>query len=238
VHRQSEVPEVAVVTGASKGLGRGLVETFEAAGLRVASCARTTPDLGDLRVSVDVRDGAAVHAFARRVADELGPIGLWVSNAGVLDPIAPARSVDPAEFLHSVEVNLLGVLHCAQAWLATSPPVGSTLVNVSSGAALRGYAGWAAYCAGKAGVDRLTEVLALEEPALRIHSVAPGIDDTDMPAMIGASDPEVFPLVERFRGFKADDAYNSPAWIGRQLLDLARSDQRDERVVIRVADEP
>ncbi|HYD10598.1 MAG TPA: SDR family NAD(P)-dependent oxidoreductase [Acidimicrobiales bacterium] len=224
------------MTGASKGLGRGLVEAFQAAGHRVAACARTTPDLGDLTASVDVSDGPAVHGFARRVVDELGPIRLWISNAGVLDPIAPARSVDPAAFLRSVEINLLGVLHGAQAFLATGPVPDSCLVNISSGAALRGYAGWAAYCAGKAGVDRLTEVLALEEPGLRIHAVAPGIVDTDMQAAIRASDPEVFPLVERFRGYKADEAYNSPEWVARQLVDLTFG-PRDDRVVIRIPDE-
>jgi len=222
------------VTGASRGLGRGLVEAFRAEGHRVAACARHEPDLGDLTADVDVTDGAAVHAFARRVTDELGPIALWVSNAGVLDPIAPVRSVDPAEFMANVEVNLLGVLHCAQAYLATGHA--RALVNITSGAAQRGYAGWAAYCAGKAGVDRLSEVLALEEPDVRVHAVAPGIVDTDMQAHIRAQSEDVFPMVERFRGFKEQDAYNSPAWVAAHVLDLAFGERRSE-VVIRIPDE-
>jgi benzil reductase ((S)-benzoin forming) len=227
--------EVVLVTGASKGLGRGLVEAFQAAGHRVASCARTEPDVGDLTAIVDVADGPAVHAFAGRVTDELGPIALWVSNAGVLEPIAPARSVDPADFMRNVEVNLLGVLHCAQAYLATGHA--RTLVNISSGAAQRAYAGWAAYCAAKAGVDRLSEVLALEEPDVRVHAVAPGIVDTEMQATIRAQSADVFPLVERFRGFKEADAFSSPAWVASQLLELAFGPRRDD-VVIRIPDEP
>ena len=229
--------EVVLVTGASKGLGRGLVEAFQAAGHRVAACARTEPDVGDLTASVDVTNGPAVHAFARRVTEGLGPIALWVSNAGVLDPIEPARSVDPAAFMRNVEINLLGVLHGAQAFLATAPPADSTLVDISSGAAVRGYAGWAAYCAAKAGVDRLTEVLALEEPEVRIHAVAPGIVDTDMQATIRAQTADVFPLVERFRGYKDADAFNRPEWVAAQVLALATGDRRDD-VVVRIPDEP
>ena len=230
------VPAI-VVTGASKGLGRGLVQAFRAAGHRVAACARTEPDVGDLTASVDVTDGPAVHAFARRVATELGPIRLWISNAGVLDPIVRARDLDPDDLRHALEVNLVAVLHGAQAFLATGPAPDSTLVNITSGAAQRGYAGWAAYCASKAGVDRLSEVLALEEPDLRVHAVAPGIVDTGMQATIRAQSPDVFPQVERFRGFKADDAFNSPGWVAEQLRDIAFGERRGD-VVIRIPDEP
>lgn len=235
----SERSEVVVVTGASRGLGRGLVETFQAAGHRVAACARTEPDVGDVRGSVDVTDGVAVRAFGARAAAELGPIGLWISNAGVLEPIAPARDVDPDELRRSLDVNVLGVLHGAQAYVAHRRAVGGggCLVNISSGAALRGYAGWAAYCAGKAAVDRLSEVLALEEPDIRVHAVAPGVVDTDMQATIRATPAAVFPEVARFRGFKEADAFNSPRWVATQLLDLAFGDRRED-VVLRLPDEP
>jgi NAD(P)-dependent dehydrogenase (short-subunit alcohol dehydrogenase family) len=80
------------------------------------------------------------------------------------------------------------------------------------------------------------ECIALEEPWLRTHAVAPGIVDTDMQAAIRATPAEVFPDVERFRRFKAEDRFSSPAHVARHLLDLAFGARRDD-VVLRLPDE-
>lgn len=215
-----------------------MARAFAAAGAGVAACARTRPAVGDVRTALDVADPGAVRSFLGEVVAELGPIDLWVSNAGLLEPIAPVRDVDPEAFRHVLDVNLMGALHCAQAYVAHRRPLGSgCLVTISSGAARTGYAGWGAYCASKAGVDRLMECVALEEPWLRAHAVAPGIVDTDMQATIRAQSEDVFPLVERFRGYKDDGAFNRPEWVAGEVLDLAAGPRRDE-VVIRIPDEP
>ena len=227
-----------VVTGASRGLGAGLTRAFAAAGHRVGTCARHEPTVGDVRAEVDVRDAAAVQAFADRVVDEIGPIDLWVSNAGILEPIAAVRDLEPEAFRTVVEVNLLGALHCAKAYVAHRRPHGTgCLVTISSGAAQRGYPAWSAYCASKAGVDRLMECVAEEEPWLRAHAVAPGIVDTEMQAVIRATPAEVFPPVERFRALKAQDAFNTPEWVAGHLLALVTGPRQDD-VVVRVPDEP
>ena len=233
----SEVDIVAVVTGASRGLGEGMTRAFAAAGVKVGACARHEPAVGDVRASVDVTDPGAVQGFLDAVVAALGPIDLWVSNAGVLEPILPVRDLDPEAFRAVLDANLLGPLHCAKAYLAHRRPLGAgCLVTISSGAAQRGYPAWSAYCASKAGVDRLMECIALEEPWLRSHAVAPGIVDTDMQATIRATPAEVFPLVDRFVGFKEAGAFNSPAWVAARILELVRGPRREE-VVIRIPDE-
>jgi NAD(P)-dependent dehydrogenase (short-subunit alcohol dehydrogenase family) len=231
---------VAVITGASKGLGAGLAETFAAAGLQLGLCARTHPALPDgldvVARQVDVTDAEAVERFAAEVAGRLGAIDLWVNNAGVLGPIGPVRDADPAAVAANVQVNVLGVVHGTQSFLRHGSPHG-VLVNISSGAATSAYEGWGPYCASKAAVERLTEVVALEEPGIRAYAVSPGVIDTDMQAEIRATPAERFPDVDRFRGLKARDAFNSPAWVARQLLDLAFGDIRPERVSWRIPDE-
>jgi benzil reductase ((S)-benzoin forming) len=186
--------------------------------------------------AVDVTDGAAVAAFAERVAAELGPIDLWVNNAGVLDPMGPVRDLDPGEVERHLRINVLGVLHGTQAYVrhVRGHGRGGVLVNISSGAALRGRAGWAAYCAGKAAVDRLTEVVALEEAAagLRAYAVAPGVVDTDMQVQIRASSPDRFPDVEQFRELERQGAFNSPAWVADHLLDLVLDEDARPGVVV------
>lgn len=221
--------KVVAITGASRGIGAGIAKDFAARGLRLALCARADPALPDnpsvLSRRVDVTDAAALRAFARAAVARFGRIDLWINNAGVLEPIAPVRALRPEDLRRNLEVNLLGVLHGCQAFLeaAVAPQGGGVLINVSSGAAWRGYAGWGAYCASKAAVDRLTECLQLEEASrgLRAFAVAPGIVDTDMQALIRRQTPEVFPDVERFLAFKRDEAFNSIPFVAQHLLRLA-----------------
>ena len=217
-----------VVTGASRGLGLGLAQEFLAQGLDVAACARAAPPLSHGRCvtgSVDVTDAAAVERFAQEAIQRFGKIDLWVNNAGVLEPIEPLREVGADAFAEHVAINLGGVFHGTQSFVrhVRSRAGGGVLINISSGAARKAYAGWSAYCAAKAGVDRLTECVALEEAdaGLRAFSVAPGVIDTDMQAAIRGATESRFPEVERFRQMKRDDAYSPPDFIAGELLALA-----------------
>jgi NAD(P)-dependent dehydrogenase (short-subunit alcohol dehydrogenase family) len=237
---------VAVVTGASRGLGAGLARHFAERGVRLGLCARSRPalDQGPDVVSeqVDVTDPAAVDRFAATVVERLGSVDLWVNNAGVLEPIEPVRDTDPSAFRHHVAVNLLGVVHGSQAFVRHLRRRGGSgvLVNVSSGAAEHAYAGWGAYCATKAAVDRLTEVIDLEErdSGLQAYAFSPGVVDTDMQAVIRQCPPERFPRVERFRQLKRSGAFNSTEHVARHLLALAfGDDRRDPGYRVRVPDE-
>lgn len=214
--------KVAVITGASRGLGAGLAATFRAHGLRLGLCARSELPAheGEVRAALDVGDAAALEAFAAEVAARLGPIELWVNNAGILDPVCFVRDLSPADLNAHIQVNLIGALNGAQAFLRHRAPE-AVLLNVSSGAALKGYAGWGAYCAGKAALDRLSECLALEEPGLRVHSVAPGVIDTDMQRKIREVPLERFPERERFRQLKRDEAFNTPEFVAEHFLRIA-----------------
>ena len=229
---------IAVITGASRGLGAGMAERFAQRGVTVAACARTEPSVegAAMTASVDVADGPAVHGFADEVAARLGPIDLWVNNAGILDPMGPLRTLSTDDVEHHLRVNVMGVVHGTQAFLRHRHPDG-VLVNISSGAALKGRAGWAAYCAGKAAVDRITEAVQLEEAAtgLRAYAVAPGVVDTAMQEQIRGSTEDVFPDVDAFRRLKEAGAFNTPPYVADRILDLL--EQRPADVVLRLPDE-
>lgn len=109
---------VAVITGASRGLGAGMAQRLAQRGLRLGLCARAMPprpagtDPAAVVVAeLDVTDPEAVDAFAATVVERLGPIGLWINNAGVLGPIGPLVEADPAEVARHLAVNVLGVVH-------------------------------------------------------------------------------------------------------------------------------
>jgi benzil reductase ((S)-benzoin forming) len=257
--------KVAVVTGASRGLGAGLAVHFAASGMHLGLCARhkpqlvarTRPTAQDGRVvqselpvlsAVDVTDRDALARFAGTVVARFGRIDLWVNNAGLLGPIGPLAAVDSAAgadaVARTVAVNVTGVLHGTAVFAdhVRARTGTGVLVNISSGAASKPYEGWAVYCATKAAVDQLTRVVALEEGrhGLAAYALAPGLVDTDMQASVRASDEAAFPAVERFRRAAHEHRFNSPAWVADHILALAFGPTRPgpDTVTIRVPDQP
>jgi NAD(P)-dependent dehydrogenase (short-subunit alcohol dehydrogenase family) len=223
---------VAVVTGASRGLGAGLAATFAAAGMALGLCARTRPAVPDgaqaISAAVDVTDATGLAAFADTVVGHLGRIDLWVNNAGVLGPVGPLVDADPEAVRRTLEVNVLGVMHGTAVFArhVRQRPGGGVLVNITSGAATTPYEGWAAYCASKAAVDMATAVAAAEEQTtgLRAYALSPGVVDTDMQERIRSTPDALLPAASRFRLLHAQGAFNSPEWVARYILGLARGD--------------
>ena len=236
---------VAVVTGASRGLGAGLAATFAEHGLRLGLCARTEPSAppgtGAVTARVDVTDAADLDRFASAVVDRFGRIDLWVNNAGVLEPIDFLADADVHALARHVDVNVTGMLLGSRTFARHVREREGTgvLVNMTSGAARTVYEGMAVYCASKAAVDMATEVVAREEAAhgLVAYAVAPGVVDTGMQALMRETPVERLPATGRFVALKEAEAFNSPAWVAEFLLDLVEGTRRPEDVALRVPDE-
>lgn len=250
---------VAVITGASRGLGAGLAASMAGSGLRLGLCARHLPAVvtptrptvagahditaeDHLRAVVDVTDADELTRFADAVVERFGRIDLWVNNAGVLGPIGRLVDLPAAAVAEVVDVNVVGVLNGSAVFArhVRSRPGPGVLINISTGAATKPYVGWAAYCASKAAVDQLTRVVALEEAAhgLAAYALAPGVVDTDMQAAVRASDEASFPEVERFRRIAVEHEFNSPQWVGEYILALAFGTDHADEVVQRVPAQP
>ena len=250
---------VAVVTGASRGLGAGLALHFAAAGLHLGLCARHRPELvaktrprahdghvdppePPVVASVDVTNFGSLAAFADAVVTRFGRIDLWVNNAGIIDPIGPLAEATPAAVAGHVATNVLGVAYGSMLFArhVATRDGGGVLVNVSSGAAVHPYAGLAAYSASKAAVDALTQAVSNEERrhGLRAYAVTPGHVDTDMQVSLRGADESRFPASERFRRMKELEAFSSPDWVAEKVLELAFGDCRPEGVRLRVPPQP
>jgi NAD(P)-dependent dehydrogenase (short-subunit alcohol dehydrogenase family) len=174
--------KVALVTGASRGIGYGVAKSLAEAGARVAVSARSKSELasladsiGGLCVPMDVTNVASITAAVDHVVGELGAIDILVNNAG-LGANHPALDVSEADWDEMMAVNLKGLFFCCQAaarhMLAKG---GGRIVNMSSQASLVGIRDHAVYCASKGGVNQLTRVLALEWSArgVTVNAVAP-----------------------------------------------------------------
>jgi NAD(P)-dependent dehydrogenase (short-subunit alcohol dehydrogenase family) len=220
---------IAVITGASRGLGAGMAHELARRGLRLGLCARTRSALPSgeqvLAERLDVADAGAVEAFASRVIDRFGRIDLWINNAGLLEPVGPLRDLDGEALMRLLEVNVLGVFHGTRAFVrhVRAREGEGVLVNISSGAAQSAYAGWSAYCASKAAVERMTECVQLEEAdsGLRAYAVAPGIVDTEMQQIIRRTPASRFPAVDKFVRIAREGAFNTPAFVAERLLEIA-----------------
>jgi 3-oxoacyl-[acyl-carrier protein] reductase len=167
---------VAIVSGASGGLGVAIVRRLAADGFAVAGCDVAPGGAAALNAEVDVVDPRAVRAFVARVEDELGPVGAAVTAAGV-QRTAPSEAVEPTDWQHVLDVNLTGTWNVVQAVLPRMLERGTgRVVTISSEVGLAGLEHYAAYAASKGGVIALTKALARElaPRGICVNSVAPG----------------------------------------------------------------
>ena len=174
---------VAVITGASSGIGEATARALTADGYRVALLARRADriealagELGEQAIAVeaDVTDRDSLVAAAQRVQDELGGADVLVNNAGVM-LLGPFTSDQRAEQRQMVEVNLLGAMTATEVFLDQLQAGGGDLVNISSVAGRVAPAGFAAYAATKWGINGRSEALRVElQPDIRVTVIEPG----------------------------------------------------------------
>jgi NAD(P)-dependent dehydrogenase (short-subunit alcohol dehydrogenase family) len=176
----------ALITGASKGLGRALAGELAARGWLLVVDARNPGSLAaELSEAVvipgDVTDPRHRDALTAAV-DALGRLDLLVNNASELGPSPlPTLTRLPLEALRRIyETDVVAPLALVQALAPLLRQAGGIVVNVSSDAAVEPYPGWGGYGSAKAALDQLSAVLAAEEPDLRVYALDPGDMRTDM----------------------------------------------------------
>ena len=186
---------VAVVTGAGRGIGEGIAVALAQAGCDVVLTARREHEINAvadvvrslgrraLAVAGDITDGAFVDSLAERAKVEMGRVTLWVSNAGGADDRTPRHLADmpDKQWDYQLDVNLRSVFTCARA-AARVLDDGGSIINISSGAALKGSPNNGPYAVAKAGVDSLTRTLSIElaRRRIRVNGVAPGPVPTEV----------------------------------------------------------
>ncbi len=185
------MPQVAVITGASRGLGLALVRALAARGWHLIVDARGSAALEDVTrelsrsarvegVAGDITDPTHRTALAAAV-DRAGRLDAVVLNAGTLgpSPLPPLLELELDDLDRTFHVNVTAQLALVQALLPRLAD-GGRILAITSDAAREGYQGWGAYGATKAALEQLMNVLATEHPSLRVHRVDPGDIRTQM----------------------------------------------------------
>ena len=191
--------QVAVVTGAGRGIGHAIAVRLAKEGARVASVSRTegnaqktADEINSLRAdaakayAVDVADQAAVQKAAAQIFEDFGRVDILVNNAGVTrDGLSMRMSMDDWDTV--LNTNLKGAFNFTQAVMRPMIKQRSgRIINISSIAGLTGNAGQANYAASKAGLIGLTKTLARElaSRGITVNAVAPGLIETDMTTVL------------------------------------------------------
>jgi NADP-dependent 3-hydroxy acid dehydrogenase YdfG len=184
-----EARPVAVITGASSGIGEATARALAAAGHRVALLARRADRVeklaaelgaGALAIAADVTDRDSIVAAAERVQDQLGGADVLVNNAGVM-LLGPFSSQQRSEIRRMVETNLLGAIATTEVFLDQLRDGGGDLVNISSVAGRTARPGNAVYAATKWGIGGWSEALRQElQPDIRVMVIEPGAVATEL----------------------------------------------------------
>ena len=187
--------EVALVTGAGRGIGRAIALAYAKEGANLALAARSLEELEDTAgaaqslgaetfvVSVDVTDQAAVDDMARRTLDRFGRIDILVNNAGMVGPIGALEDNDVDSWIRTIQVNLVGVYLCCRAVIPVmAGGGGGRIINLSGSGATSAPYHLSAYGSSKAAIIRLTEILSLElaDKNIQINALGPGSIHTRM----------------------------------------------------------
>ncbi|MGB2756083.1 MAG: SDR family oxidoreductase [Acidimicrobiia bacterium] len=225
---QSNVGRVALVTGGTKGLGKGIAEQLLRSGYAVAVCGRSTPDspigAGGRTANFhacDLRDPDQVAALIAAVVAEHGRLDLLVNNAGGSPP-ADAATVSPRFSASIIALNLTAPLVCAQAANAVmqTQDTGGAIVNIASVSGTRPSPGTAAYGAAKAGLINLTKSLAVEwAPKVRVNALVCGFIMTELADMHYGDEAGVAAVaatVPLGRFADASDIANAVEWLASE----------------------
>lgn len=237
---------VAVVTGASRGLGRSLAARLLESGATVITLARTQS--GELaqkaqqtgarlqQLEADLSQSPSIETAAGLTSAAL-PDGaaryILINNAGTVDPVALSDGLfDASSIERAFNLNVTAAMVLTAAFLRSTPAgADRRVINISSGAGRKPTAGWPVYCATKAALDHYTRVLALENPELRVSSLAPGVIDTDMQAHIRSSDRRHFPDLDRFVQLHEGGQLADADAVAEKILRFAADDAFGKEVI-------
>ena len=187
--------QVAIITGAGRGIGRAIALAYAREGARLALAARGEAELEEtaaavaelggeaITVRTDITSQIATERLARRVVEHFGRIDVLVNNAGISGPVGPLQSNDIAEWVDTINVNLTGTFLMCRAVIPVMLQQGSgRIINLSGAGVANAWSNMSAYCSSKAAVVRLTEVIAqeLDGKGITVNALGPGSVHTSM----------------------------------------------------------
>ena len=229
--KKSLVGKVALITGASRGIGKAIAEKIAEYEATAILCARSEVEIKSLAsglrekglkadaVRCDVSSYKDVSNAVKYCSEEYGSLDILVNNAAVIDPIVKLAESNPEEWCKAVDINYKGVYFGLRAAIPVmKEQKGGTIINLSSGAANSSLEGWSHYCSTKAASKMLTECAHHEyaSEGIRVLGLRPGTVATDM--MNKVKDSGINPVSQL-----AWDVHFPAEWVGEAVAFLCTS---------------
>lgn len=227
--------KVAIITGASKGIGAATAKHFATIGVKTVLLARSQSAIelladeisnsgGEaLAISCDVANATDVEKAVKKTIEHFGTVDIIVNNAGLIEPIGRITDLSPKEWGQVIDVNVKGVFNMLHYAIPHMEKQGNgVVINISSGAAYSILEGWSHYCSSKAALLMLTRAVQEEYQAkgIRCVGLSPGTVATEMQVKIKASG--INPVSE------LDPSIHVPAeWPAKAIAWLATQDAKE-----------
>lgn len=246
-----------IITGTSRGIGEALAKQLLGPNNSLVCISRNqNPGLGveayikkwDIKdIALDLTQHDRIANTIRDVFREIDPADVasitLINNAGIIHPIRRVGDTDAsAKIARSVGVNLTAAMIATDAFIheTADMDVPRKVLFMTTGAARRIVKGWSAYCAGKAGLEMYVQVLAEEQKEsdnpVKLVAFSPGVVDTEMQAEIRNADPDEFPELEKFKGYKEKGQLLNADDVARTIIELIQSPGFGEELVVRIKD--
>ena len=187
--------KIAIITGAGRGIGRAIAIAFAKEGAKVSLVARTVSELEEtaqlieeygstsLVIPTDVTQPSSVASMVQETVSQYGRVDILVNNAGVPGPIGALQNNKIDDWIKTIQVNVIGPYLCCKSVVPLmTNQGGGKIINLAGAGANNAWANLSAYCTSKAGVVRMTEVLALEleNKNIQVNALGPGSIHTRM----------------------------------------------------------
>ncbi|MEH7418908.1 (S)-benzoin forming benzil reductase [Neobacillus drentensis] len=230
----------AIITGASKGLGESIAKRLLQEQITVISVSRTeNKQLSKLAMEkgIDYKHISCNLSLEKEIQEVFMEVAhcifeknpteiLLFNNAGVIEPIQKVGNLDQTPIIRNIKVNLIAPILITNLFLSNAHLTNTkvTVINVTSGAAVRSIEGWSVYCSSKAGLNMFTQTAAIEQAELKtdntIIGFSPGVMDTNMQETIRSSSKDAFNELDKFKEYKEKNLLLETDAVASALVNL------------------
>jgi benzil reductase ((S)-benzoin forming) len=236
--------KILIITGGSKGIGKGIIDAYQNEGFQIFSISRTkNQDFEAVKqIKFDLSRADGIAGLLTKIFDDLNPEEVekitLINNAGTLGKIGRVEDITDIE--KTVSLNTIAPLILTSTFISLTKnwECKKQVISISSGAAQKPYYGWTVYCATKAAIDMMTKTIALEQDSIengvKIIAIYPGVVDTEMQAQIRTSDKQSFASIDRFLELKATNSLANATTVGKQIFAISHDEKIENGALIRV----
>lgn len=228
--------KTAFITGSGKGIGKAFAELLLLKGYQVFGYSRSNSihHTNFIFASIDLTDLEKIQKLSfPKVPGEV----LLINNAGTIGEIMPLNLKSEEAIINEYNLNIIAPTLLCKKFLESFPNQEKIILNISSGAANKSIPSWNTYCAGKAALDRVSDVIAEEKHSnLKILSIHPGIVDTNMQKEVRNADPKLFPNLEQFTNYFTNNELENADIVAQKLLHIIQNSNKFKQNILSIRD--